>query len=462
MYNKYMAKHFRSKSPHDDSVLGEIAISTGEEVNEKVATARAALPAWRTLGVSGRVNHLRKFHAVFSQRLEQFAQLATKEMGMPIALSRSSTESALGYLGSYLDSAPKYLEPEITYENGAEIHTVYREPYGVAAVIVPWNYPASNFVWGCGQNLIAGNTVVFKVSEEVPLCGQMIENMMREAGMPEGVFNEVYGRGPVGALLSRSDIDLICFTGSTEVGMSLYRTASANMIKIVMELGGSGPGIVFEDADLDIAIPAIFDSRFLNSGQTCDALKRLIVHESIWDVVIERLVAKLEMVQLGDPSQPQFQIGPLVSKRQVETIERQVDDALKKGAVVIKGGKRPGLLGTYYEPTLLSNVTPDMRVWQEETFGPVLPIAKFDTEEKAIRMANHTDYGLGAYIYTRDAARAERAANQIESGMISVNGVDYVRPQNPFGGYKNSGLGREHGHWGFEDVTQIKVISRKK
>jgi succinate-semialdehyde dehydrogenase/glutarate-semialdehyde dehydrogenase len=272
----------------------------------------------------------------------------------------------------------------------------------------------------------------------------------------------VYGRGPVGALLSRQDIDLICFTGSTETGMSLYRTAAQNMIKVVMELGGSGPGIVFEDADLDLAIPSIYDARFANAGQTCDALKRLIVHENIWDPVVERLTAKLEMIQLGDPTQPQFQMGPLVSKRQVDTLERQVEDAIKKGAIVIKGAKRPGLLGAYYEPTLLSNITNDMRVWQEETFGPVLPLMRFSTEEEAVALANDTPYGLGAYVYTRDATRAERVSATLESGMVSVNGVSYVRPENPFGGYKNSGLGREHGHWGFEDVTQTKVVSKKK
>lgn len=405
---------------------------------------------------------MQRFHDVFSIHKEEFAHLSSKEMGAPIAETRASTESALGYLRRYLDIAPKALAPEITYENGQEVHTVYREPYGVAAVIVPWNFPASNFVWGACQALIAGNTVVFKSSEEVPLTCQMLERFMREAGMPEGVFSAVYGRGPIGALLARQQVDLISFTGSTEVGKSLYRTAAANMTKIVMELGGSAPGIVFEDADLDVAAESIYNARFYNAGQMCDALKRLIVHENIWDPLVEKLVGRLGMVQLGDPTLPQFQMGPLVSKSQVDVLERQVDDAVKKGAIVMTGGKRPGLLGAYYEPTLLSNVSVDMRVWQEETFGPVLPLIKFSTDDDAIRLANDTVYGLGAYLYTRDTEKAQRLARQLKSGMVGINGADYVRPENPFGGVKHSGLGRVHGHWGYEDLTQVKIVAQRK
>lgn len=455
-------RRFKSISPHDSAVLGVVQISTQEEVAAKVAAARNALTNWRAMGLEGRIAHLRHFHEVFSSHVEEFAILASKEMGAPIAESRASTVSALGYLHSYFDTAVKVLAPEITYENGQELHTVYREPYGVAAVIVPWNFPASNFVWSVCQALIAGNTVVFKSSEEVPMTSQMLERLMRDSGMPEGVFNAIYGRGPVGALLSRQDIDLICFTGSTEVGKSLYRTAAANMTKIIMELGGSAPGIVFEDADLDIAVASIYAARFYNAGQMCDALKRLIVHEKIWDPLVEKLMGRLSMVQLGDPTQSQFHMGPLVSKQQVDVLERQVEDAIKKGAIVMTGGKRPALLGAYYEPTLLSNPTRDMRVWHEEVFGPVLPMMKFSTEEDAIQIANDTDYGLGAYLYTKDSAKANRVARLLQSGMVSINGADYVRPENPFGGVKHSGLGRQHGHWGFEDVTQAKIIARKK
>ncbi|MFA5877365.1 MAG: aldehyde dehydrogenase family protein [Candidatus Paceibacterota bacterium] len=456
-------KRFRSMSPHDFSILGSVAISTGEEVSEKVKAARTASPAWRALGIVGRSEILRRVVQNLNSRAEEFATLATKEMGMPITQSREDVQDALRYFSWYLDNAEKYLAPEVTYENSEETHTVYREPRGVVGVIVPWNYPASNFVWGCGQNLIAGNTVVFKHSEEVPLCGQLIEKILKESGVPEGVFNEIYGKGPVGALLARQNIDLICFTGSTLAGESLYRTAGAGMKKIVMELGGSAPGIVFEDADFDVAVESIYRSRFSNAGQSCDALKRLLVHENVWDRMLQMLKGRLDtMVRLGDPMVESTTMGPLASKQQLNTLELQVADAVGKGAFVLTGGKQPGLAGVYYEPTLLINITPTMRVWQEEVFGPVLPIIKFKTEEEAIALANDTEYGLGAYVYTKDKVKAERVTAFLQTGMVSINGASYVRPMNPFGGYKHSGLGRLHGRWGFEEVTEAKVVARRK
>ncbi len=310
-------KYFKSLSPHDNSVLGKVAITPEYEVREKVAMARKALPEWRAMGVEGRVLTLKRFVDVFKMRAEEFATLASKEMGMPLRDSKADVDDAIGYFTWYLDNAQKYLSPEVTFENGQEVHTLHRESYGVAGVIAPWNFPASNFVWSCGQNLIAGNTVVFKHSEEVPLCGQLIEKMCIEAGLPPGVFNEVYGRGPVGTLLSRTDVDLLCFTGSTEVGHSLYRTAAAGMKRIVMELGGSAPGIVFDDADASEAVATIHNARFSNAGQMCDALKRLIVHEAVYDPLIEKLTSRLGMVHLGDPNNPQCDMGPLVAKRQV-------------------------------------------------------------------------------------------------------------------------------------------------
>ncbi|MEK7063090.1 MAG: aldehyde dehydrogenase family protein [Patescibacteria group bacterium] len=455
-------KRFKSISPHDFAVLGQVAITTGEEIRARVAAARMMLPAWRGLGVAGRVEILRRVASNMQSRAEELATTIAKEMGMPITSAHHDVTDAIAYLSWYLDNAATYLAPEVTLENSEEVHTVYAEPIGVAGAIVPWNFPASNFVWGCGQALVAGNTVVFKHSEEVPLVGQIIDKIMKESGIPEGVFNQVYGRGPVGALLSRSDIDLIIFTGSTETGASLYRTAAAGMKRIVMELGGSAPGIIFDDADVPAAVGNVYDNRFTNAGQMCDALKRLLVHESVWDLTLQTLHNKLEMVRLGNPSDPNTTMGPLVNRDQLRTLEAQVADAVSKGATVLRGGKQPGFDGAYYEPTVLINITPDMRVWQEETFGPVLPIVKFKTEEEAVQLANNTTYGLGAYVYTKNKERATRVAAQLQSGMVSVNSVSYVKPMNPFGGYKRSGLGREHGRWGFDEVTQKKVISRPK
>ena len=449
-------------SPHDGLILGDAVISTQEEVSAKVAAARAATSAWQAQGLAGRAAHVRQLLQHWARRAEEFAQLASKEMGMPVGQARGDVADAIGYLTWYVDHAQQYLSPQVSFENGEVVHTVYREPYGVAAVIAPWNYPATNFVWGCGQNLVAGNTVVFKHSEEVPLCGKLIDELVQASNFPPGVLTQVYGRGPVGALLARQEVDLICFTGSSAVGESLYRVAAAGMKKIVMELGGSAPGVVFEDADLGAATAAIYDARFSNSGQQCDGLKRLLVHESIWDPMVEKLADKLRMVTLGNPLDERFTLGPLVNKKQVELLERQVADALAKGALVVAGGKQPGLSGAYYEPTLLTNITRDMRVWQEEVFGPVLPILKFRTEAEAVALANDTEFGLGAYVYTKDRERAARVAAQLQTGMVSINGTSYTGPTNPFGGYKRSGLGRLQGRWGFEEVTQTKVVAGKK
>ncbi len=234
------------------------------------------------------------------------------------------------------------------------------------------------------------------------------------------------------------------------------------MKRIVMELGGSAPGIVFEDADVGEAVGSIYSNRFSNAGQMCDALKRLIVHEAQWDVLLQTMHNKLDMVRLGNPTDTSTTMGPLVNRTQLQTLELQVADAVAKGATVLRGGKQPGFDGAYFEPTLLINITPDMRVWQEEVFGPVLPIVKFKTEAEAIALANDTEFGLGAYVYTKDKERAERVGAALQSGMVSINGTSYVKPMNPFGGYKRSGLGREHGRWGFAEVTQAKVIAKPK
>lgn len=455
-------KRFKSMSPHDFSVLGQVAISTSEEVGHTVAAARAAQPAWRALGVAGRVEVLRRFIKNWGDHADEFATLATREMGMPVTDSKADVADACAYLQWYCDNAEKLLAPEVTYENSNEVHTVYKEPYGVAGVIVPWNYPASNFVWGVGQALVAGNTVVYKASEEVPLCSQMLERLMEESGVPKGVFAAVYGKGPVGAVLSRQDVDLLLFTGSNKVGETLYHTAAAGMKKVVMELGGSAPGIMFADADMGAVVAQAYSARFSNAGQMCDGLKRLLVHEDVWDVTLQNMLNKVVMTRIGNPLEPTTTMGPLVSKLQLQTLELQVADAVGKGATVLVGGKQPGMDGAYYEPTLLINITPDMRVWREEVFGPVLPIIKFSTEDEAVALANDTEYGLGAYVYTRSAELATRVTARLQSGMVSVNGVSYVRPQNPFGGYKRSGLGREHGRWGFDEVTQVKVVAGPK
>lgn len=452
-----------STNPANYEVIGEVDFSSEEKILEKVKKANAAKKEWKELGIEGRVNLLRKVIDKFVKKKEELAQLATREMGMPIAQSRFDIDEAIRYFKWYLDYALKYLSPETIYEDDKTVHKVFYEPFGVAAVITPWNFPLSNFVWGAGQNLVVGNTVVYKTSEECPLFGKMLEETINGSGLPEGVFSEVYGDGKTGDFLVHQDINLISFTGSTKVGKHLYKVAAEKFIKAVVELGGSAPGIVFSDANLDEVIETIYANRFTNCGQMCDALKRLIVHESVFDDVVERLKKKLESLKVGDPKDELTDIGPLVAKRQLEVLEEQVQDAVDKGAKVVIGGKRlESLQGVFYTPTILTNITREMKVWQEEVFGPVLPVASFDTDDEAVRMANDTKYGLGSYIYTKDKKKALKIASQIDAGMVSTNNASYLQACSPFGGYKDSGIGREHGKFGFAELTQVKIVAIEK
>ena len=447
----------------DYEPLGSVRVSTSEEVRAAVASARKAAYGWKEIGLDARIAYVRSLARVFKKRKGLLSRLISCEMGMPITQAEADIDDGVAFLKWYCDNAHKALDPEVTYETGKEIHMVVREPRGVAAVIVPWNFPCTNFIWQAGQNLLSGNTIVFKCSEETPLFGREIERVCAAAKFPKGVFNEIYGDGRIGALLAKQSVDTICFTGSTKTGRILYAIGAQKMIPVHLELGGSSPGILFKDADVDSAVLSIYGFRFGCSGQMCKALKRLIVHESRFDEVVAKVTREISRKQVGDAEERTTDIGPLVAERQVKLLEAQVRDAVKKGAKIVCGGKRPAhLRGAYYEPTVLINIKQNMRVWNEEVFGPVLPIISFKTEAEAVDLANDTIYGLGAYVYTRDKKLFERVAARIESGMVSMNNTNFVRACNPFGGYKQSGLGREHGKYGFYECTQAKVIVREK
>ena len=452
----------QSINPSTNQAIDELEASTPEDIKAKAKAAHAAKKAWRELGVAGRIELLRKVSAKFAENKERFAKLEAEEMGMPIKEALEDFDFGLDYLNSYLDTGEKHLKSVVTLENDDERHEVFKEPFGVVACIVPWNFPFANWVWQCGQNLIAGNTVVIKHSEETQLCGKLIEEIVNSV-LPEGVFNEVYGDGSVGEQLVNQDVNLVCFTGSSATGIKIRQAVASRLLPTCLELGGSAPGIIFEDADIEEVAGTIFTARFMACGQMCDALKRLIVHEGKVDEVTAKLTNLIKEKKIGDASDSQTDFGPLVAERQLKLLEEQVADAVSKGAKVLIGGKKPeGLEGAYYEPTLLTNITNDMRVWQEEVFGPVLPIVTFTSEEEAIEKANDTKYGLGAYIFTADNERFIRVAHQLESGMVSQNTLSYINTCNPFTGYKMSGGGREHAQFGFDDVTQIKVIARAK
>ena len=397
------------------------------------------------------------------ERKEELALLETKQMGMPIKQSLADVDSGLDYFKWYLANTEKCIAPETTFEDDKSVHIVSYEPIGVAVVISPWNFPFSNFIWGVIPNLIVGNTVVYKHSEECMLFGKKLDQIIKAAGLPKGVFTEIYGGPKAGNILVNQDIDIICFTGSSQVGQRLYEIAAKKMIKIVLELGGSAPGILFEDADLKSSIEMIYSNRFSNCGQICDGLKRLIVQKSIFNNVVENIREVVESKNLGNPEDNDTDIGPLVSEKQLKTLELQVKDAVSKGAKVVIGGRRPkNLKGQFYLPTILLNVKPSMKVWKEEVFGPVLPIISFASEKEAIEMANDTEYGLGAYIFTKDKTKASRIARQVNTGMVNINNANYVIPQNPFGGRKKSGIGSEHGKYGLRELCKIKVVAAEK
>lgn len=446
-------------------VIGEIDSSTRSEIDAKIINARKAQTTWVRLTITERITFLEKLYQEFVKRKNDIRSIIVQEIGMPLSVcDQIDIDPGLRYMRGYLDYAQQWLAPEITYETSDEIHCLYFEPKGVAGISVPWNYPFSIFIWAVIQNLIVGNTIVLKHSEECPFTGKLLEEIMQSVNLPEGVFNTVYGNGnDVGEYLMNSAIDLLWFTGSTGVGNHLYTIAAEKLIPAVLELGGSSAGIVFEDADLSMTIESIYFNRFINSGQTCDGLKRLMVHQNIFDKVVEELRNFIFTKKVGPAQDPSTDIGPLIAERQVINLENQVTDALQKGAHIIVGGKRPhNLQGAYFESTILTNITFDMQVWKEEVFGPVLPIIPFSSEQEAIALANDSMYGLSAFVYTSDKERAMRVSQLLQAGNISVNNANYVIPQDPFGGYKKSGLGREHGKAGLRELCSLKLIALKK
>lgn len=443
--------------------IGEMNISSDEEIKEKVLSANKAKLRWKELGINKRIEHIRPLRKLFEIRANEIALMISREIGKPISQSTGEVVGSLKTFDWLLENGPIALKNKTTHEDKNSIHQTAYEPWGVAAVITPWNYPFSIFLSNVISNLIAGNTTVFKISEECPLTGKIIEEIMSSADLPEGVFSEIYGSGDIGKKLSDCDIDLICFTGSTKAGKYLYKKAADKFIKSILEMGGSSPCIVFEDADLNSAIPKIFKGRYSNCGQVCDAIKRLIVHKSLFHKTVEALNNEIEKYKVGNPESPETDMGPLVAKRQLDLLQEQVEDAKSKGARIICGGKGPkDLIGAFYEPTVMTDIKTNMKVWREEVFGPVLPIISFESEEEAIRLANDTRYGLGSRVFSEDKDRALRVASKINAGTVEINLASRWIKQNPFGGYKESGMGRQSGYLGLRELCQVKVISQNK
>ena len=453
----------KSINPHDQSVVGEIEISSRQEVKEAVKKAKEAFLQWKDLSVTERVDYIRRFREKVDENKEKIAKLMTLEMGKPLQQSLDEVDGELKFLDYYIEKGPEYLSDEVVLEKDKERFRMTYEPYGVCACIAPWNFPLSMAVSGIIPALIAGNTVILKPSEHSSLSQKMVIDLLRESGVPDGAINYLIGGGEIGKLLIDEPINLLWFTGSTKIGQEIYEKCGKKFIKPLLEMGGSSPGIIFADADLNSTMDSLYWARFLNCGQVCTSVKRLFVEEPIYEKVIKLFVDRIKNTKVGDPMDKDTDIGPLVSRKQLKKLEEQVTDAVSKGAKVEIGGKKPKgeqfKKGNYFEPTILTDVNLNMRVLTEEVFGPVLPIMPFKTEKEAIDLANNTEYGLSAEVYTSDLERGERIARQIQAGTVAINTDDFFKPDCPFGGYKKSGMGKEYGEIGMKEFSQIKVIA---
>jgi len=444
-------------------VIGEVEAASESDITKAVDKARSVQPSWAASSLEERGDKIRSFFKICGGRVDEIAEIMSKEMGKPIEAAREQVTSTFDEFEDYMKQVGQALTPEVVFENDSEKHIQTFEPRGVIAAIAPWNFPFNNLSFQVGQALIAGNTVLYKPSEETVLFAQLMAKLVGESELPEGVLTLIIGDGKVGEMLVRQDVDMILFTGSTATGQRITEIAAERSIPVLTEMGGSAPGIVSEDADVPKIIHTLASNRFDNTGQYCDGLKRAIVHVSKYDEVLKGLKEYALKTKVGDQLEEDTKIGPLVAKRQLDKLEEQVADALEKGAKVLVGGKQPeSLEGAYYEVTVLTNISPDMRVWKEEVFGPVLPVVTFETEEEAVRLANDTEYGLGGYVFTESIERFRRVAKQIQAGDIAHNNATYFSPKTPFGGYKKSGNGRSQGLAGFHEVTQIKVIAEEK
>jgi len=451
----------QSINPHDQSLVGELDITPPEDILKIVATAKAAFLPWKNTPISTRVSYITKYRQLLLDHKTEIAELVSKEMGKPLNQSLEDIDGELPFIDYYTTDGVAALSDETVLKTATDHFRVAYEPYGVCAVITPWNFPLTMFNSGVLPALIAGNTIVVKPTEFASLSQKLMFDLLVQTGLPAGVANLVIGAKATGAHLVDAPVDLVWFTGSTKAGLDVYAKCGAKFIKCICEMGGSTPAIVFPDANLDHAVDQLYWARFLNTGQVCNAVKRLFVHKDIIGKFIQLFKARLAAVKIGHPlTSPD--LGPLVNKLQLELLQAQVKDAVSQGAQILLGGTPPAdpqlKTGNYFLPTLLTNITPTMRVMTEEVFGPVLPIVPFETESEVVTLANATSYGLSAEIYTSNVALAEKLARQIDAGVVAINTDSFFKPQSPFGGFKKSGSGREYGIIGMREFCQVKTL----
>ncbi len=447
--------------PATGARLGSVPDAGATDTVRAVEAAQAAFPAWAGRVAAERSAILLKLAALVREHREALALLLTREQGKPLAEARAEVGSSAAYIQWFAEEARRVYGDIIPSPWPGRKLLVTKEPVGVVGAITPWNFPSSMISRKLGAALAAGCTIVIKPSELTPYSGLAWGVLAEMAGVPAGVVNIVTGDAKAigGVLTSHPFVRKITFTGSTPVGKLLVQQSAASMKRVSMELGGNAPFLVFDDADLERAVEGAVAAKYRNSGQTCICTNRFYVQAGVYDAFLEKLAAKMAQVKVGNGLEDGVQLGPLIDARAVAKVERHIADATKLGARVVLGGKAHALGGTFFEPTILAGATQAMAIAREETFGPLAPIFRFEHEEEAIAMANATEYGLASYCYTRDLARAFRVSGALKYGMVGVNEGLITTEVAPFGGVKESGVGREGSYYGLEDYLDLKYIS---
>jgi len=447
-------------NPADGSRLGTVPRLGGAETRRAIEAAAAAGPAWKARTAQERSGILRRWFELIMASQDDLAALMTLEQGKPLAESRGEIAYAASFIEWFAEEGRRVYGDTIPGHAPGKRIVVLKEPIGVVAAITPWNFPSAMITRKAGPALAAGCTMVLKPASATPFSALALAELGVRAGLPAGVFNVVTGSaGPIGRELTGNPlVRKLTFTGSTEIGKELLAQCAATVKKVSMELGGNAPFLVFADADLDAAVAGAIASKYRNSGQTCVCTNRFLVEDAVYDAFAGRLVKAVAALRVGPGLEPGIEQGPLIDAAAVAKVEEHLADALALGGRVLVGGARHGLGGTFFQPTVLADATPAMAVAREETFGPVAPLFRFRSEAEAVRLANDTPFGLASYLYTRDLARAWRVAEALEYGMVGINTGLISTTVAPFGGVKESGLGREGSRYGIEDYLEIKYL----
>jgi len=448
------------KNPATAQKLGTIPNMGAAETRRAIAAASAALPAWRARTAKERAVIMRRWFDLMMQHQDDLAMLMTAEQGKPLAESKTEIAYAASFIEWFGEEAKRLYGDIIPGHQADKRIMVLRQPVGVVAAITPWNFPSAMITRKAGPALAAGCTLVCKPATQTPYSALALAELSSRAGVPKGVFNMITGAAAAigGEMTGNPAVRKLTFTGSTEVGKKLMAQCAGTVKKLSLELGGNAPFIVFDDADLDAAVQGAMASKYRNTGQTCVCANRLLIQAGVYDEFAKRLKSAVAQLRVGDGLLGVTDQGPLIDAKAVTKVEEHIADALAKGAKVALGGKRHVLGGFFFEPTILTDVTPKMLVAREETFGPVAPLFKFESEAQAIAMANDTEFGLAAYLYTRDLARSWRVSEAIEYGIVGLNTGIISTETAPFGGVKESGIGREGSKYGILDYTEIKYV----